>query len=105
MRDRVTSDRDRTCAAARAPGATIEGSPARILALRDYRQKVSFAGSWCLYRWRLTNPTGGSTMTAFETVALYCDDWQNKSDDFSDVPLADDFEFIGPVASFDNAAG
>jgi ketosteroid isomerase-like protein len=44
-------------------------------------------------------------MTALETVALYYDAWQNKHGDFSDVPLADDFEFIGPVARFDNAEG
>ena len=44
-------------------------------------------------------------MTALETVALYYDAWQNKHGDFSDVPLADDFEFTGPVASFDSADG
>ena len=44
-------------------------------------------------------------MTSQETVALYYDAWQNRHGDFSDVPLADDFEFIGPVASFDSAAG
>src|SRR2546430_15953422 len=44
-------------------------------------------------------------MTVHETVALYYDAWQNKRGDFSEVPLADDFEFIGPVASFDNAEG
>jgi ketosteroid isomerase-like protein len=42
-------------------------------------------------------------MTALETVALYYDAWQNKQGDFSEVPLADDFEFTGPVASFDSA--
>lgn len=44
-------------------------------------------------------------MTALETVALYYDAWQNKHGDFSAVPLADDFEFAGPVASFDSAEG
>jgi len=44
-------------------------------------------------------------MTALETVALYYDAWQNKHGDFSEVPLAEDFEFTGPVASFDNAEG
>jgi len=44
-------------------------------------------------------------MTALETVALYYDAWQNKHGDLSDVPLAETFEFIGPVASFDNAEG
>jgi hypothetical protein len=44
-------------------------------------------------------------MTALETVALYYDAWQNRKGDFDDVPLAEDFEFSGPVASFDSAAG
>jgi ketosteroid isomerase-like protein len=44
-------------------------------------------------------------MTALEAVALYYDAWQNKHGDFGDVPLADDFEFTGPVASFDSAEG
>jgi len=44
-------------------------------------------------------------MTVLETVALYYDGWQNKRGDFSEVPLVDDFEFIGPVASFVNAEG
>ena len=44
-------------------------------------------------------------MTAAETAALYYDGWQNKRGDLSGVPLADDFQFIGPVASFDRAEG
>ena len=44
-------------------------------------------------------------MTALETAALYYDAWTNKHGDFSEVPLADDFEFTGPVASFDSAEG
>ena len=44
-------------------------------------------------------------MTALETAALYYDAWQNKRGDFSGVPLAEDFEFTGPVASFDSAEG
>jgi hypothetical protein len=44
-------------------------------------------------------------MTAQQTVALYYDAWRNRRGDFSDVPLAGDFQFIGPVASFDSAAG
>ncbi len=44
-------------------------------------------------------------MTAAETVAQYYDAWQNKQGDLSDVPLADDFRFSGPVANFDSAAG
>jgi hypothetical protein len=44
-------------------------------------------------------------MTPHETAALYYDAWQNRRGDFSEVPLADDFEFAGPVASFESAAG
>ena len=44
-------------------------------------------------------------MTALETAALYYDAWQNKHGDFSEVPLAEGFEFVGPVASFDTAEG
>ena len=44
-------------------------------------------------------------MTAQEIVARYYDAWQTKSGDLSDVPLADDFQFSGPVASFDSAEG
>ena len=44
-------------------------------------------------------------MTAQEIVARYYDAWQTKSGDLSDVPLADDFRFTGPVASFEIAAG
>ena len=44
-------------------------------------------------------------MTALETVARYYDAWQNRHGDFSDVPLAEDFVFTGPVASFDTADG
>jgi SnoaL-like protein len=33
------------------------------------------------------------------------DAWQTKQGDFGDVPLADDFAFRGPVASFDSADG
>jgi hypothetical protein len=44
-------------------------------------------------------------MSVLETAALYYDAWQNKQGDFSDVPLAVDFEFAGPVATFDSAEG
>ena len=44
-------------------------------------------------------------MTAEQTVALYYDAWRNHQGDMSGVPLADDFSFIGPVASFDSAEG
>jgi hypothetical protein len=42
-------------------------------------------------------------MTVLETVALYYEAWRNRKGDFSGVPLAEDFEFTGPVASFRNA--
>ena len=44
-------------------------------------------------------------MTAEEAVAKYYEAWRNRRGDMSGVPLADDFRFIGPVASFDTAAG
>jgi ketosteroid isomerase-like protein len=44
-------------------------------------------------------------MDALETVAVYYDAWKTKRGDFSGVPLADDFVFNGPVASFDSADG
>lgn len=44
-------------------------------------------------------------MTAKKIVARYYDAWQTKGGDLSDVPLADDFRFTGPVASFDSAEG
>jgi ketosteroid isomerase-like protein len=44
-------------------------------------------------------------MTAEETVARYYEAWQTKRGDFGDVPLADDFRFTGPVASFESADG
>jgi len=46
-----------------------------------------------------------SSMGAAEAVRRYYDAWQNKGGDFSEVPLAEDFEFTGPVASFDTADG
>ena len=42
-------------------------------------------------------------MTAQETVARYYEAWQNNRGDLTDVPLSEDFEFSGPVASFDTA--
>jgi hypothetical protein len=44
-------------------------------------------------------------MTPEETVALYYDAWRNHRGDLGRVPLADDFRFTGPVASFDTAEG
>ena len=36
---------------------------------------------------------------------LYYDAWTNHAGDMTEVPLAADFAFRGPVASFDDAAG
>lgn len=44
-------------------------------------------------------------MSALEIVGRYYDAWMNKRGDFSEVPLAEDFVFTGPVASFDSAEG
>jgi hypothetical protein len=44
-------------------------------------------------------------MTVAEIVAQYYDGWQNRHGDLSVVPLADDFQGTGPVASFDTAEG
>jgi hypothetical protein len=44
-------------------------------------------------------------MTTREAVALYYEAWEQKQGDFGDVPLADAFEFTGPVASFATAEG
>lgn len=44
-------------------------------------------------------------MTALELAARYYDAWQDKRGDFSEVPLAEHFRFIGPVASFETAEG
>ncbi|HXD57326.1 MAG TPA: nuclear transport factor 2 family protein [Thermoleophilaceae bacterium] len=44
-------------------------------------------------------------MTADQAVARYYDAWRTHSGDMSDVPLADDFRFVGPVASFETADG
>jgi hypothetical protein len=44
-------------------------------------------------------------MTAHAAVASYYEAWRTKKGDLSHVPLADDFQFTGPVASFDNAEG
>lgn len=44
-------------------------------------------------------------MTAQQIVARYYDAWQNRRGDLSEVPLADNFRFTGPVASFDSAEG
>lgn len=44
-------------------------------------------------------------MNAKEIVDRYYDAWINRAGDFVDVPLAEDFAFTGPVASFDSAEG
>ena len=35
----------------------------------------------------------------------YYEAWTHRAGDMNGVPLADDFAFVGPVASFDSAAG
>jgi hypothetical protein len=42
-------------------------------------------------------------MSAKDAVAKYYDAWIAKRGDMSDVPLAADFKFRGPVGSFDDA--
>lgn len=44
-------------------------------------------------------------MTTEQTIALYYDAWRAHAGDMSQVPLAEDFKFTGPVASFDSAEG
>ncbi len=44
-------------------------------------------------------------MTAREAVTRYYDAWQTKHGDLTSAPLADDFQFVGPVASFTDAEG
>ena len=44
-------------------------------------------------------------MTTREAVAAYYDAWRTKQGDFTNAPLASDFIFTGPVASFENAEG
>ena len=44
-------------------------------------------------------------MNAKELADRYYDAWINRHGDFTDVPLAEDFVFTGPVASFDSAEG
>ena len=44
-------------------------------------------------------------MTAEQAVARYYDAWRTRRGDMSEVPLADDFRFLGPVASFETADG
>ena len=43
--------------------------------------------------------------TTEQAVAEYYDAWRNRRGDMSGVPLADDFRFLGPVASFETAEG
>jgi hypothetical protein len=44
-------------------------------------------------------------MSALELAARYYDAWENERGDFSEVPRAEDFRFIDPVASFETAEG
>jgi hypothetical protein len=42
-------------------------------------------------------------MTAARAVAEYYEAWRNRRGDMSGVPLAADFRFLGPVATFETA--
>ena len=44
-------------------------------------------------------------MTPKEIADLYYNGWISKHGDLSEVPIADNFRFRGPVASFDSAEG
>jgi len=44
-------------------------------------------------------------MSVLDVVGSYYDAWKAGTGDFSAVPLAPDFAFTGPVASFDSAEG
>jgi hypothetical protein len=44
-------------------------------------------------------------MSVLDVVGSYYEAWMAGKGDFSAVPLAEDFEFTGPVASFDTAEG
>jgi ketosteroid isomerase-like protein len=44
-------------------------------------------------------------MSAQDIVNRYYDAWRKHKGDMSDVPLAQNFRFTGPVASFDDAEG
>ena len=44
-------------------------------------------------------------MSVLEVVGSYYDAWITGNGDFSAVPLAPDFAFTGPMASFDSAEG
>ena len=44
-------------------------------------------------------------MNAEQAVAEYYDAWRNRRGDMSEVPLAENFRFLGPVASFETAEG
>ena len=44
-------------------------------------------------------------MTAEQAVEQYYDAWRSRRGDMNGVPLAADFHFVGPVASFDTAEG
>jgi ketosteroid isomerase-like protein len=47
----------------------------------------------------------GGFMSVLDVVGSYYDAWMAGKGDFSAVPLAPDFSFTGPVASFDTAEG
>ena len=44
-------------------------------------------------------------MSPQQAAARYYDAWRTRRGDMTQVPLADDFRFVGPVASFETADG
>ncbi|HEX5617020.1 MAG TPA: nuclear transport factor 2 family protein [Solirubrobacteraceae bacterium] len=44
-------------------------------------------------------------MSPQQAAARYYDAWRTRRGDMTQVPLADDFRFLGPVASFETADG
>jgi hypothetical protein len=75
---------------------TIQSLPAcaRCIAMMDFE-------SLTVTHLSVAQPIDGARGVA----ARYYDAWQNKHGDFGEVPLAEDFHFVGPVASFDDAEG
>src|SRR5215472_4087514 len=47
----------------------------------------------------------GGLMSILDVVGSYYDAWKAGNGDFTAVPLAPDFAFIGPVANFEAAEG
>jgi uncharacterized protein (TIGR03086 family) len=54
---------------------------------------------------RTSGPTLEVHMDPLTIAGQYYDAWQHRAGDMTDVPLAKDYAFTGPVASFDSADG